>query len=745
MNIKILGARENNLKNINLELEKHKVIVVSGVSGSGKSSLVFDVIYAMGQTSFYDTLSTYVVKNLPKINKPDVDEISNLSPCVMIDQKSLGQNPRSTVGTVTEIYSYLRLLYSRVGYPIMDSEYFSFNTSKGVCQKCGGLGTELIPDLNKLIDFDKSLNEGAVRHRTWAVQSRYWNIQKAINYFDINKKLKDYNDDEINMLLYSKPFQYQNKSTGFVQSFSYEGIINRIVKRQKDARGLDINDYDEKFFTTQKCSECEGSRLNKMARDVLVNKKSLIELLNMEINELYSFVNSIEGEIALPIIDRMKIDMKNIIEMGIGYLTLNRGINTLSNGESQKIKIVKHLRGNLNELIYIMDEPSIGLHHRDIKKIIEAIKELVSKENTVLIVEHNRTIIESADCIVDIGPLSGESGGEIIFVGNVEDIIHNDKSITGKCLRQRHKININNKYIKDWYEVNNINVNNIQNLNVKIPKNILTCITGVSGSGKSSLIKYIADIDDKVIKIGGEPIGISSRSNPATYSGVFDLIRKEFANTNNIDVGVFSFNSKGACDNCRGLGYKVMDMHFLGDIKQTCDVCHGKRYKDEVLMYLYKDKNISDVLDMTVSSAVIFFDNKGIVDKLSIINDVGLGYLKLGQSFNTLSGGEIQRVNMASYLSKKGNIYIMDEPTNGLHLNDINVLLGVINKLIDRGNTVIAIEHNLDFIINADYIIDMGPEGGKNGGKIMFEGNLKNILNEQSFTASAIREYVNVK
>lgn len=741
--IEIVGARENNLKNVSLDIEKHKVNVVTGVSGSGKSSLVFDTIYAMAQSSFYETLSTYIVKNLPKINKPNVDRISNLSPCVLVEQRKLGQNPRSTVGTYTEIYTYLRLLYSRVGYPIYDSSYFSFNNAKGACETCDGLGTELKPNLNKLIDFDKSLNEGAIKHRTWKVGSRYYNIQQAINYFDMNKKIKDYSEDELNKLLYEKPTTYMNKASGFVQNFSYEGIISRILKRQADSRGLKINDYDKEFFSETQCSSCGGSRLNKRAREVLVNGKSLVELLNLELVDLYDFLLNVTDENAKEIISIMKEDISILINLGIGYLTLNRGINTLSNGESQKLKLAKSMGNTLNELIYIMDEPTQGFHAKDVEKIITAIKGIVKNGNTAIVVEHNRKFIQSADNVIDIGPGSGANGGNLLYNGQLQGILNNDASITGKYLKNRIEVNTQQKKIDNYYEVNNINIHNIKNLDIKIPLNSLTCITGVSGSGKSSMIRYLLDNDESLVKIGRDNVGISSRSTVATYTKIFDLIRELFAEENNTSAGKFSFNSIGACEKCGGNGFIKMDMHFLGDIKQVCDECKGKRYKKEILEYTVRNKNINDILEMTVDEAMTFFDqDKEIYARLKILKDVGLGYLKMGQTLDTLSGGEIQRVNMSSFLAKKGNIYIFDEPTQGLHLRDIEELKKVMKKMIEKGNTVIVIEHNLDFIVDADYIIDMGPDAGKNGGQVVYQGYLKDILNKDTYTAKAIRDYI---
>lgn len=739
--IKIIGAKENNLKNISLNIDKHKFNVVTGVSGSGKSSLVFDCIYASAQSAFYETLSTYIVKNLPKINKPNVDNIYNLSPCVLIEQKKLGQNPRSTVGTYTEIFTYLRLLYSRIGYPSYDSSYFSFNTPKGACEKCGGLGFELKPNLKKLIDFNKSLNEGAIKHRTWKVGSRYFNIQKVSNLFDMDKKIKDYSAEELNNLLYKESTKISQESLGLVQTFSHEGIITRIMKRQGDSRGLSINDYDKTFFMEDNCSQCSGSRLNAKAREVKVNGKTLVELLNMELTDLYKFISEIKDEVASEIINKMKKDIQNLINLGIGYLTLNRGINTLSNGESQKIKLAKAIDNSLNELIYIMDEPSTGFHARDVDKIINSIKTIVSRNNTAIVVEHNRQVIESSDNIIDIGPKSGNEGGELIYNGNAKGIVKEPKSITGQYLNKKKKIKHEHKEISKYYELDNINIHNIKNLNIKIPLGILTCITGVSGSGKSSLMKYIIDNDKSIIKVGKDNPGINSRSNVATYTKVFDTIRDLFAIENKVDSGLFSFNSKGACENCGGNGFIKMDMHFLGDVKQECEICHGKRYKKDVLEYKFNSKNINEVLNMTVDEALIFFKNNEIETKLQILKDVGLEYLKLGQTLDTLSGGEVQRVNMSKYLDKKGSIYVFDEPTQGLHLRDIEILKKAMRNMIKKGNSIIVIEHNLDFIIDSDYIIDVGPDAGKNGGKIVFSGFVDDLLKTNTYTAMALNKY----
>jgi len=742
MSINVIGAKQHNLKNINLSIPRNKLTVVTGVSGSGKSSLVFDTIFAEAQREYLESLSSYTRRSLPKISPPDVDTIEGLSPCIVIDQKPLARNPRSTVGTVTEVYTFLRLLYSRMGLPILSAGEFSFNTPSGACHNCKGLGVELIPDVDKLLEWDKSLNDGAIQHRTWKVGSRYWNIINSIGFFDMNKPLKQFSSKELDVLLNSEPQQYQNKSPGYVQSFSFEGIVNRLKKRQRDSRGLTGNSYDKKFFNLETCSDCQGARLNAKARSVMLNGKSIVELVTMEIQELLSYIDSINGPIADSITPYIIKLLGHLTDIGIGYLTLSRSVATLSNGESQRVKLARQLGSSLTELIYVLDEPTTGLHPKDIDHLIIVLKKLTVKPNTVIVVEHDQSVMLNADYIVDIGPGAGFFGGEIVAQGTVDEII-SQESITGNFLCKKNSVQIKEvRYqCKEYMEIRNAKLHNLRNLNVRIPKNVLTCITGVSGSGKSSLIEVLLKRYPSIVVVDQSPVGKSSRSNPATYVKAFDSIRREFADATGQSASLFTFNGDGACKECDGLGYKVMDMHFLGDVHQLCEACKGKRYKFEILNYKYKGKNIADTLQMTIDEALEFFVNPKVKRSLKLLVDVGLGYLQLGQSLNTLSGGESQRVKLASRLSIRGTVYVLDEPTSGLHFADIDRLLSVIHKLVDKDNTVIIVEHNLDVIKNSDWIIDLGPGGGKDGGEIVAQGTPEHIAQTpESYTGKYLSE-----
>lgn len=729
----VKDANQNNLQNISVEIPKHKLTVVTGVSGSGKTSLVFDVIYAEAQRLLMESLGTFSRISMPKYDRPDVSEIQGLSPAFLIDQKQISNNPRSTVGTYYEVYSYLRLLYSRFGYPPISAGEMSFNNPSGACECCKGTGKEIQVNLEKLIDKNLSLNEGAVRHRSYKVGGREWNILKAINLFDMNKKINQYTSAEMEMLLYSDTQKCSNDSMGFVQNFNFEGIARRIIKRATDSRGLEGAKYDSLFTYEDVCSICLGSRLNSKARKIKYHGKSIVELSTMEIQELYDFLYNIinsehekESEAILDYIIRM---LKVLIDLGMEYVSLSRPIGSLSNGEAQRIKLARQLGTPLSDIIYILDEPTCGLHAKDVNRINEVLRQLVKKNNTVIVVEHDKDVMKNADHIIELGPLAGKKGGELVFQGSFNDL-KKTNTITANSL---NALNTSKQYFRKPSGFININANrnNLHNLNVAVPLNVLTCITGVSGSGKSSLTEEIIRSLGDCIVIDQSKIGTSTRSNAVTYVDAFTEIRKEFANANGVSESLFAFNSKGACECCNGLGYININMHFLGDVRKKCDVCNGKRYKKQVLSYLYKGINIADALDMTVNEASDFFDSEIVKKKLILLSKVGLGYLTLGQPFDTISGGEAQRVKLASGLSKKGNIYILDEPSRGLHLYDIRNLIKVLNEIVDNGNTVIVVEHNLDVIRNSDYIIDMGPGAGNKGGNIIACGTPIDIKNSQ--------------
>ncbi|MCP4355790.1 MAG: excinuclease ABC subunit UvrA [Proteobacteria bacterium] len=744
-NVKVYGACENNLKNISVEIPKNKLVVFTGVSGSGKSSLVFDTIFAEAQSDFLESLSAYARGNIPRISKPDVDKIENLNPCIVIDQRPMGRNPRSTVGTATDLYTYIRLLFSRMGDSGLDASDFSFNRPSGACENCRGLGVALMPNLTKLINVEKSLNGGAVLHRTWKVGSRYWAIMKNSGFFDMDKKVKDFSEDEMHKLLYNESVKITNKADGFVQDFSYAGLFTRLLKRQNDSRGLTGNSYDTQFMVKQECHVCRGSRVNERVRSVMLKGKNIVDLTNMEFTELYEFLNKLDGKVAQTILPFIQKQLKHLIDIGLGYLNLNRGIATLSGGEAQRLKLAKQLGNSLTGLIYILDEPTAGLHTRDVSKLISILQHLRDKGNSVFVVEHNPKMMSSADYIIDMGPKSGNAGGDITATGTPKEIIKGS-TLTGAYLSGRKTVSRDKKAKAEVLSykklsVKNASLHNLKNITVQFPQQSFIALIGVSGSGKSSLIEELISQNPEAIVVDQKPVGLNVRSIPATYTKSFDEMRKEFAKATGINPAMLSFNGKGACENCKGLGHTIMDMHFLGSIREICPVCRGQRYHADVLKHVYQEKNIADILNMTIADAIEFFQSKKITHSLNILSDVGLDYLTLGQPLSTLSGGEVQRVKLASNLKKEGEVYILDEPTSGLHMSDVNKLLQVLDSLVKNGNTVIVVEHNLDMIRNADWIIELGPEAGLAGGQVVFEGSLDDIFKSAKSNTKAFLGY----
>lgn len=930
--IKIIGARENNLKNISLELPKNKLIVMTGVSGSGKSSLAFDTLYQEGQRRYIESLSSYARQFLGSFEKPDVDRIDGLSPSISIDQKTTSHNPRSTVGTVTEIYDYLRLLYARIGVPYsyitglplikqsidemvlklmeyengttllissplyvrqkgtfkkeianlikngyfraevdkkqvlleeideldknkfhdisvivdritkdddskerifssvelasklsdgrvdvkvndilvsfsetyqevdkgislpdLEPRLFSFNTPIGACPYCNGLGVKYEVTEKLVVDMDKEPLNGGLKPYKNNFEENLSNqeieIVAAKYGIDLSLKMKDLSERARHILLYGSEdkIHFKLRSAGghyHEKESKFEGLIPTLTRRYLDTSSTWIREWIENFMEESICPSCEGKRLNKAALCVKINKLDIIELSSLSIENTLQFISSLnldenDTKISNLVLNEIVSRLSFLKNVGLEYLTLSRNASTLSGGEAQRIRLATQIGSKLSGVLYVLDEPSIGLHQKDNQKLIKVLQEMRDLGNTLIIVEHDHETMLASDFLVDIGPGPGIHGGEVVAIGTPSQVMSNPNSITGLYLSNKLKIEISEKRRKpndnNFILIKNANKNNLKNLTLKIPLQVLTLVTGVSGSGKSTLVNEIvvknlwekyysrkkvtydnSVVDDfnklsKIIVIDQDPIGRSPRSNPATYTGVFDEIRDVFALTKESKArgylkGRFSFNVKGGrCEACQGDGVKRISMHFLPDVYVPCEVCHGTRYNSDTLEILFKGKNIAEVLDMTIEDALHFFDSfSSIKNKISTLNEVGLGYLKLGQPATTLSGGEAQRVKLASELYKnitKETLYVLDEPTTGLHTDDVKKLIKVLNKIVDNGGTMIVIEHNLDVIKNADYVIDLGPLGGDKGGEIVGVGTPEEISKiPNSFTGQFLKD-----
>ncbi|WP_240421165.1 ATP-binding cassette domain-containing protein [Paenibacillus periandrae] len=744
--IVIEGARENNLKNVNVRIPKRKITVFTGVSGSGKSSLVFDTIGAEAQRQLNETFSAFIRNRLPRFSQPDTDLIENLSTAVVIDQKRLGGNSRSTVGTITDIYAMLRLLFSRIGKPFTgNSHVFSFNDPAGMCPECSGVGQVVQFDVDKLLDRSKSLNEGAILFPVFKVGSWYLNTYTHSGLFDNNKRLVDYTPADWDTLLHGKESKIVYRTKGGDIESDYEGLLPKLTRLYLKRDSSELSDAKretiDRFLSIRECNLCGGSRLNQVALGCRINGYNIAQCAGMEIGELIRMIESIREPVAGPMIDGILTRLNHLVSIGLEYLSLDRKTATLSGGESQRIKMVRHLSSSLTDMIYIFDEPSVGLHPRDVHRLNGMLRQLRDKGNTILVVEHDREVMEIADYIIDVGPRAGTRGGEIVYEGDFAGLLRAD-TLTGRYLKKSLPLKTSTRVPKGRMTVAVVSLHNLNDVTVDIPVGVLTVVTGVAGSGKSTLINgAFLPSQPEAIVIDQTAVGTSIRSNPATYTGMMDEIRRLFAAANKVSASLFSFNSKGACSNCQGLGMIYTDLAFLEPVRTTCEICAGKRFSDEVLQYKLNGKSISDVLAMTVREASAFFSGKELLRQMRTLEDVGLGYVTLGQPLSTLSGGECQRIKLAGELHKEGSLYVLDEPTTGLHMSDISRLMDIMNRLVDGGNTVVVIEHNLDVIKSADWIIDMGPEGGHRGGRIVFEGTPVHLAAaEHSITGAYLRK-----
>lgn len=719
----IRGARENNLKNVSLNIPKQQITVFTGVSGSGKSSLVFDTIAAEAQRQLNETFTAFVQGFLPHYGQPDVDRIDYLNAPIIIDQKRVGGGSRSTMGTYTDIAVLLRLLFSRAGQPYVGPAYaFSFNTPQGMCPECEGIGKTVQLDLEKFLDRSRSLNGGAILHPEFKVGKWMWKMYSLSGLFDNDKPIQDYSAEELHALLYGAEVKVSFGEFGS----KYEGLVERFTRMyiKKDAAAMSDRNRAifEQFTTAQTCPVCRGARLNQAALNCLIAGRNIAELSDLEATELIAFLEAFTDPVAVKVAASLIERLQHLVDIGLGYLNLSRETSTLSGGESQRVKMIRHLGNSLTEMLYILDEPTVGLHAHDVARMTSLLKKLRDKGNTVLVVEHDPDVMTIADHIVDLGPKAGTHGGEVVFEGSYADL-QNAGTLTGQFLKQRLPIKQQVRQPAGWMTIKNATLHNLKNVTVDIPTGVLTVVTGVAGSGKSTLINevFLTQRPD-ALAIDQSRVTANSRSAPATYIGIMDEIRQAFARANQVSASLFSFNSAGSCPNCNGLGVVYTDLAFMEGIVSTCEICEGKRFKSEVLVYRLRGKTISDVLDMTAEEALAFFTEKKTRAVLQAMNDVGLSYLRLGQPLSTMSGGEGQRLKLASELHKQGSVYVMDEPTTGLHLSDIGLLMSIIDRLVDAGNTVILIEHHLDVIRQADWIIDMGPEGGSSGGQVIFTG-----------------------
>ncbi len=730
-NICVIDAYQNNLKHVSLEIPKHQITVVTGVSGSGKSSLVLDTIAAQSRRELNDSFPSFAQRYLPHYSRPGVGRIEHLPTAIVIDQKKPSNNVRSTLGTYTDIYSLLRVLFSRVGKPFVGySDTFSFNHPQGRCPKCDGLGEYTEIDVHKLVDFDKCLNDpGVIRYVAFEPGQWRWLYYGGCGLFDNNKKIKDYTPEELDLFLYQEPMKLKNPPPEYYKTATYEGLMyrmNRMLKRD-DAK-VHWKKL-EPLVNKGPCPLCHGQRLNQTILSCKIGGKNIADVSAMPLPEIMEWLKDIDDPLAVDIKDALSSRIGALIDIGLNYLTLDRPMGTLSGGEAQRCKIAKYNNSSLSDLLYVLDEPSVGLHSHDIHLLREAVENLRDRGNTVLMVEHHREMMEIADHIVDMGPGAGIEGGNVLFEGSYDELLKSG-TLTGRLLKKKSGFKEHVREIKESFSIENANLHNLKNVGISLPLGVLTVIAGVAGSGKSSLMEeFERQYPGEIISISQRDIGASLRSTPGTYTGAADDIRKLFAAESGKSAGMYSFNGEGACPVCGGKGIIVSDMAFMDAIETECEACGGLRYSKEALEFKYRGYNIAEVMDFTVRQACEFFKGTSIERKLKPLIEVGLKYLHLNQALSTMSGGELQRIKLASHLNDKGQIFILDEPTNGLHLQDIQNMIALFDRLVERGNSVYVIEHNLEVLKAADYAVELGPSGGESGGRILFSGRPADMLN----------------
>lgn len=739
----IEGLRQNNLKNISLQIPKEKIVVFTGVSGSGKSSIVFDTIAAESQRQMNETYSAWIRGRLEKYEKPKVDKIENLSASVIVDQSRLGGNSRSTVGTISDMYASLRLLFSRIGKPYVGTaSYFSFNDPNGMCPECAGIGKVMSVDYENRLDPEKSWKEGMADLPAFHVGNWYWKQYAEANIFPLDKKWKDFTPTERNRLLYGVDLQGGEKLSKKV-----DGVVNYLNKMLLNRDTSNLKEASVKKLMTlvseKVCPVCGGRRLNPQTLSCKVAGYNIYEMCEMEFTELVEVLQTIDDPRADTIVEALVASLTRMIDIGLPYLSMNRESSTLSGGEAQRLKLVRYMGSSLTGMTYIFDEPSTGMHPRDVYRMANLLKSLRDRGNTVLVVEHDKDVIAIADEVIDVGPLAGKNGGQILFQGSFEQLLCSG-TLTGNAMKNTIEINKNPRIPQKFLPIRNACKHNLKNVSVDIPLGVLTVVTGVAGSGKSSLIRdvFAKEYEEQVVLVDQSAITATGRSTPVTFLGIFDDIRKVIAEENHVEAALFSFNSKGACPICKGKGAVVTELVFMDPVVTVCEECEGKRYSKEALSYQYKGKNIEEILSLSAAEAYDFFgEHKKISKYMKALMTVGLSYLSLGQPTSTLSGGERQRLKLAKYLDKKGNIYVLDEPTTGLHASDVGKIMELLVELVKKGNTVIVIEHNIDVMKQADYIIDIGPDGGSAGGEVVFTGTVEEMVEQSdSITAEYIRK-----